>query len=144
MENDRRSAFSRQVGGDYYKGMGYEPYHYFYEAQIPHHIAAIIRRIIRYKRRKEVAVDLRKILHEIELLAQLEGEGKGPILYEVDTQALYKFLDANEFTPLQAAVIYSISTFTPESSYDHLDQLSKLVKLIARHEGISLDEDATT
>jgi len=68
------SALDKQVGGDHYKKYKIQPYQFFLANQIPHHKAAIIRRILRYDqptgRGKE---DLEKIRHEIELIIELEG-----------------------------------------------------------------------
>ena len=68
------SALDRQVGGNYYKQYAIQPYEFFLKNHIPHHKAAIIRRILRYDQSggkgKE---DLDKITHEVELIIEIEG-----------------------------------------------------------------------
>ena len=69
-----QSAFDAQVGGTHYKQYKIQPYDFFFKNDIPHHKAAIIRRILRYDhptgKGKE---DLEKIRHEIDLIMELEG-----------------------------------------------------------------------
>jgi len=67
------SALERQVGGNHYQHYKIQPYEFFIRNKIPHHKAAIIRRILRYDhptgRGRE---DLEKIKHEIDLIIELE------------------------------------------------------------------------
>lgn len=69
------SALKKQVGGNHYKNYkGTQPYEFFLLNQIPHHKAAIIRRILRYDQPTGKGVeDLEKIAHEIELIVEIEG-----------------------------------------------------------------------
>ncbi len=71
-------ALSRQVGGSHYKSYKIQPYEFFIKNQIPHHKAAIIRRILRYDHPTGKGLeDLQKIQHEIDLIIQLENwEGR--------------------------------------------------------------------
>ena len=67
-------ALSRQVGGSHYKQYQIQPYEFFIKNQIPHHKAAIIRRILRYDHPTGKGLeDLQKIQHEIDLIIQLEN-----------------------------------------------------------------------
>ena len=70
----QQSALQSQVGGTHYKQYKIQPYDFFFKNGIPHHKAAIIRRILRYDhptgKGKE---DLEKIRHEIDLIMELEG-----------------------------------------------------------------------
>ena len=69
----KKSAFSYQVGGDHYKEYPIQPYEFFFRNGIPHHKAAIIRRILRYDHPTGKGMqDLMKIAHEVELIAELE------------------------------------------------------------------------
>ena len=73
-ELEERSALSTQVGGSHYKSYKIQPYEFFLANQIPHHKAAIIRRILRYDHPTGKGLqDLDKISHEIELIKELEG-----------------------------------------------------------------------
>ena len=77
-EDDRKgpkpSALTRQVGGSHYKEYEIQPYEFFIRNKIPHHKAAIIRRILRYDHPTGKGLeDLNKIKHEIELIIELEG-----------------------------------------------------------------------
>jgi len=70
---DKKSALNRQVGGSHYKDYKIQPYEFFIANKIPHHKAAIIRRILRYDHPTGKGVqDLDKILHEIELIKELD------------------------------------------------------------------------
>lgn len=70
----RKSALDRQVGGSHYKQYVLQPYEFFIRNQIPHHKAAIIRRILRYDHPTGKGLeDLAKIIHEVELIIELEG-----------------------------------------------------------------------
>ncbi len=67
--------FSKQVGGNHYKQYTIQPYEFFYKNNIPHHKAAIIRRILRFDHTTgKGMVDLDKIIHEVELIKKLWGE----------------------------------------------------------------------
>ena len=68
------SALKNQVGGSHYKEYEIQPYEFFLRNKIPHHKAAIIRRILRYDHPTGKGLqDLDKISHEIELIKELEG-----------------------------------------------------------------------
>ena len=68
--------FKTQVGGSHYKDYKIQPYTFFYRNNIPHHKAAIIRRILRYDHPTgKGEEDLDKITHEVELIKQMEGWG---------------------------------------------------------------------
>ena len=67
--------FSKQVGGNHYKQYAIQPYEFFYKNNIPHHKAAIIRRILRFDHPTGKGMtDLDKIIHEVELIKKLWGE----------------------------------------------------------------------
>jgi len=73
---EKKSAFDTQVGGDHYKQYEIQPYEFFFKNKIPHHKAAIIRRILRYDHDTGRGLeDLAKIKHEVDLIIELE-EGK--------------------------------------------------------------------
>lgn len=68
------SAFSTQVGGNHYKDYPIQPYEFFFKNNIPHHKAAIIRRILRYDHPTGKGLeDLNKIKHEIDLIIELSN-----------------------------------------------------------------------
>ena len=73
MSEDTTNALDKQVGGSHYKQYKIQPFEFFLRNQIPHHKAAIIRRILRYDHETGSGLqDLRKIQHEVELIIQLE------------------------------------------------------------------------
>lgn len=66
-------ASDTQVGGSHYKGYKIEPYLFLLKNQIPHHKAAIIRRILRYDHPTGGGLtDLEKIKHEVDLIIEFE------------------------------------------------------------------------
>jgi len=66
-----------QVGGSHYKEYKIQPYEFFYQNKIPHHKAAIIRRILRYDHETGKGMeDLDKIGHEVEIIKQFWREGR--------------------------------------------------------------------
>jgi hypothetical protein len=66
-------ATDKQIGGSHYRHYKIQPYEFFLANQIPHHKAAIIRRILRYDHPTgKGREDLEKIKHEIELIIELE------------------------------------------------------------------------
>jgi hypothetical protein len=68
------SPFSHQVGGSHYKQYAIQPYEFFFKNNIPHHKAAIIRRILRYDHPTGKGLeDLEKIKHEVDLIIELEN-----------------------------------------------------------------------
>jgi hypothetical protein len=70
------SALDEQIGGSHYKDYKVQPYWFFLVNQIPHHKAAIIRRILRYDHPTGGGLkDLMKIKHEIDLIIELEKWG---------------------------------------------------------------------
>jgi len=73
------NALDRQVGGSHYKQYKIQPYEFFIVNKIPHHKAAIIRRILRYDHPTGGGVkDLNKIMHEVEMIKELEGWEENP------------------------------------------------------------------
>lgn len=69
--------WNRQVGGSHYKQYEIQPFEFFYRNNIPHHKAAIIRRILRYDHPTGKGMeDLDKIIHEIELIKDLMDKNK--------------------------------------------------------------------
>jgi hypothetical protein len=73
LEPNPTDPFNTQVGGNHYKQYAIQPYEFFFKNKIPHHKAAIIRRILRYDHPTGKGIeDLEKIKHEIELIISLE------------------------------------------------------------------------
>lgn len=72
-------ASDRQVGGSHYKDYEIPPYLFLLKNKIPHHKAAIIRRILRYDHPTgHGIIDLNKCKHEIDLIIEYDGlEEKG-------------------------------------------------------------------
>ena len=71
------SALDEQVGGSHYNQYKIQPYEFFLKNQIPHHKAAIIRRIPRYDHPTGKGMeDLEKIKHEVDLIVEIEGWDK--------------------------------------------------------------------
>jgi hypothetical protein len=74
MKDAPKTVWETQVGGSHYKDYEIQPYEFFFVNNIPHHKAAIIRRILRYDHPTgKGADDLKKIKHEIDLIMDLEG-----------------------------------------------------------------------
>ncbi len=74
IREEEQDALSKQVGGSHYKQYKIQPYEFFIVNQIPHHKAAVIRRILRYDHPTGKGLeDLQKIKHEIEMIIQLEN-----------------------------------------------------------------------
>ena len=68
-----------QVGGAHYKQYTIQPYEFFFKNSIPHHKAAIIRRILTYDHLTgKGREDLEKIKHEIDLILDLWKEPDHP------------------------------------------------------------------
>ena len=71
------SAFDKQVGGSHYKEYVIQPYEFFFVNKIPHHKAAIIRRILRHDHPTGKGdEDLEKIIHEVALIRELGAMGR--------------------------------------------------------------------
>ena len=67
------TALDIQIGGNHYKHYEIQPYVFFIKNEIPHHKAAIIRRILRYDHATgKGREDLEKIQHEIDLIIEIE------------------------------------------------------------------------
>ena len=74
--------FDKQIGGSHYKQFEIQPYEFFFKNKLPHHKAAIIRRIMRYDHPTGKGLeDLQKIQHEIDLIIELEGYEK-PMIFK--------------------------------------------------------------
>lgn len=68
------NALDTQIGGDHYKGFKIQPFEFFLHNQLPFHKANIIKRIMRYDLPSGGGLeDLNKIIHEIQLITDLEG-----------------------------------------------------------------------
>ena len=87
------SALERQVGGNHYQHYKIQPYEFFIKNKIPHHKAAIIRRILRYDHPTGRGLeDLEKIKHEIDLIIELEHwevAGEWTLLDQVHYEKLH-------------------------------------------------------
>jgi len=67
-------ASDKQIGGSHYKDYKSSPYKFFIDNKIPHHKAAIIRRILRYDHKTGGGLkDLQKIKHEVDLIIEFEN-----------------------------------------------------------------------
>lgn len=77
IESKDSDPLTRQVGGVHYKDYQIQPFEFFLRNKIPHHKAAVIRRILRYDHPTGGGLeDLEKIRHELDLIIRLEGWGK--------------------------------------------------------------------
>ena len=74
LEGGEMKASEQQIGGSHYRNFKSSPYKFFLDNQIPHHKAAIIRRILRYDLSTGKGLeDLMKIKHEVNLIIEFEG-----------------------------------------------------------------------
>jgi hypothetical protein len=64
-------ALKRQEGGDHYKDFPIQPVEFIHANDIPFLEASVIKRCVRH-RLKGGAEDIRKAIHELELILQLE------------------------------------------------------------------------
>jgi hypothetical protein len=68
------SPLDTQVGGNHYKNFKIQPFEFFHANQLPFHKADIVKRIMRYDlptgKGKQ---DLEKIIHEVQMIMELEG-----------------------------------------------------------------------
>jgi Protein of unknwon function (DUF3310) len=68
---DRHCAMNVQVGGAHYLTMDIQPVEFIHANRIPFLEACVIKRVCRH-RHKGRAEDIRKAIHELELILQLE------------------------------------------------------------------------
>ncbi len=75
LKEDNMKASDQQIGGSHYQQYKSSPYKFLLDNQIPHHKAAIIRRILRYDHAASGSgiEDLEKIKHEVDLIIEFEG-----------------------------------------------------------------------
>lgn len=71
MSEERRSALDRQVGGDHYKGLAIQPLEYCHANGLGKLEGDVIAYVTRW-RSKGGLEDLRKAVHELEVLIELE------------------------------------------------------------------------
>ena len=68
------SALDRQVGGNHYKGLAIQPAEYITKNGLGFLAGNVIKRITRYNQETGKGLeDLQKIIHEVELLIEIEG-----------------------------------------------------------------------
>lgn len=107
MEEHVVPASERQIGGSYYKSLEVSPYKFFLVNKITHQKAAIIRRLIRYdKPNGQGKKDLAKIMHECDLIEELDPAVNEPIEKDSDLNywkgyviSPFEFITANRFSP---------------------------------------------
>lgn len=66
------SALDKQVGGNHYRNFKIQPVEFIHANDLGFLEGCVIKRICRWREKNGVE-DLRKIIHEVELLIQLEG-----------------------------------------------------------------------
>ena len=125
-------AIDIQVGGSYYKNLEIQPYEFFMVNKVPHHKAAIIRRIIRYDQcGRDPAEDLNKILHECALIMELSKEiGYYSRIFLNDKILIDKFILKNKFKGIKLNVIklvYEYDTIAGKGFADIL-KIQEIVK----------------
>jgi len=121
------TALGKQIGGNYYKKMKIQPYEFFLSNRVPHHKAAVIRRIHRYDLPGGQGIkDLDKIIHETELIEELEGK-KSPIL-------LYNFIHENNISPDKAEVMQRIYNYDLPAAGGYAD-LRKIRSILKKLKG---------
>ena len=75
---ESKSALDIQLYGNHYKGFKIQPFEFFHANQLPFHKADIIKRIMRYDKPTGKGLqDLQKIIHEVEMIIELEGYKEG-------------------------------------------------------------------
>lgn len=67
------NALDRQVGGEHYRSFTIQPVEFITKNQLGFLEGCVIKRMCRYKAKNGVE-DLKKAIHEIELLIQMYGE----------------------------------------------------------------------
>jgi hypothetical protein len=121
------SARDRQVGGDYYKRFKIQPYEFFLANKVPHHKAAIIRRIIRYNSpHRDCVKELNKIIHECEYIKEIESLSICTVLKETVKQMFDKikveaFLSQARINVIEKFVIKTIYKYDTLIGYGHSD-----------------------
>lgn len=70
------SALAKQEGGDHYKGYAIQPIEYIHANQMPFAEGCVVKYVTRWRAKNGVA-DLRKAIHFLELLIELETRGSG-------------------------------------------------------------------
>lgn len=66
-----KTAISRQIGGDHYKGRAIQPIEYIHANDLPYIEGCVVKYITRWRDKNGVE-DLEKIKHYIDLLIELE------------------------------------------------------------------------
>ena len=72
-EQKADSALDIQVGGDHYKQYKIQPVEYIHANKIPFIEGNVIKYVTRWRSKGGIA-DLRKAIHKLELLIELEGK----------------------------------------------------------------------
>ena len=75
-EQSHAPALDTQIGGDHYKTMAIQPVEFIHANGIPFLEGCIIKRACRWRKKNGVE-DLRKIIHEAQLLIDLEDAQRG-------------------------------------------------------------------
>ena len=86
------SAIDKQVGGDHYKNMQFEPIEYIMANNQNFCEGNIVKYISRWREKNGVE-DLRKIIHNVEFLIEREEKKEKEELGEVNDQRLQAFMN---------------------------------------------------
>ena len=70
------SALEKQEGGNHYKGYSIQPIEYIHANNIPFAEGSVIKYVTRWRDKNGVA-DLKKAIHFLELLIELESRNAG-------------------------------------------------------------------
>ena len=89
------SQFDRQVGGDHYRKMPIQPLEFIAKNELSYFQGCVIKYILRYKDKNGVE-DLRKAIHFIEMMIEMEEERLRVSDAEVKLRRMGLIKDKNE------------------------------------------------
>lgn len=110
------TALNKQVGGNHYKCFKIQPTEFIHKNNLTFLQGCVIKRICRYKLKGSTVEDLEKIVHELDMLEELDKNKHFKWFVKRNysgTIPISTFVKENNLDTFQHIVILSICAYTP-------------------------------
>lgn len=110
------NPLATQIGGDHYKNFAIQPIEYIHQNDIGFIAGCVIKRVARYNQPTgKGAEDLRKVIHELDILIDQVNKGNHSFVHYLDRHSLPitpdNFCWVNDFDSRQSSIIHLVTLY---------------------------------